>query len=89
MLTIFSKQRCPFCDQAKKLLEIKGVPFNEILVDNNEHAKEFLREEGHRTVPQIYQGSKLFVRNGFQGLKEMSDEELRASINSGENSASQ
>jgi hypothetical protein len=30
--------------------------------------------QGHRTAPQIYKGSELFVEGGYQGLAKLSDE---------------
>lgn len=77
MLTVYSKNNCPFCVQAKNLLTLKNVPFNEIKIDENQTAKEFILSEGHRTVPQIYKGSKLFVEGGYQGLSKLTEDQLK------------
>jgi glutaredoxin 3 len=73
MLTVYSKSNCPFCDRAKMLLKQKGVPFNEIRVDEDPTARQFIIDAGHRTVPQIYNGNKLFVEGGYQGLARLDE----------------
>ena len=76
-LTVYSKKHCPFCDQAKALLTKKNIPFEEVRVDEDAAAKDFIVKEGHRTVPQIYKGTKLFVEGGYTGLSRLSDSELK------------
>ena len=76
MLTVYSKDSCPFCEQAKNLLTIKKIAFEVIKIDEDVDAREFIMSEGHRTVPQIYQDGKLFVAGGFQGLKKLTNEQL-------------
>jgi glutaredoxin 3 len=61
MLTVYSKNNCPFCVQAKNLLTLKNIPFTEVKIDEDSTAKEFVLNEGHRTVPQIYLDGKLSV----------------------------
>jgi glutaredoxin 3 len=78
MLTIYSKAQCTYCDQAKALLKSKNVPFNEVRIDLDQSAREFIVSEGHRTVPQIYKDGKLFVKGGFQGLRALNEQELMA-----------
>jgi len=77
MLTVYSKNHCPFCEQAKSLLKQKDIAYEEIKVDENNEAREWLLEQKHRTVPQIYLGDKLFVEGGFQGLVKLSNEEIQ------------
>lgn len=68
MITVYSKNNCPYCVQAKKLLDSKGVTYEEVKIDENQTAREFILAAGHRTVPQIYQDNQLLVEGGFQGL---------------------
>jgi glutaredoxin 3 len=75
MITVYSKKNCPFCDQAKALLKIKGKQFTEVKIDEDTDAREFVLAEGHRTVPQLYKDGKLLVEGGFQGLKKLTDEQ--------------
>lgn len=76
MLTVYSKNYCPFCDKAKHLLKTKNIAYKEIKIDENQEAREWLIGQGHRTAPQIYKGDELFVEGGYQGLARLSDEEL-------------
>lgn len=81
MLTVYSKANCPFCDQAKNLLKLKNIAFAEIRVDENAEARQFIVNEGHRTVPQIYKDGKLFVQGGYQGLSRLTEHQLREKLN--------
>jgi glutaredoxin 3 len=81
MLTVYSKAQCPYCDQAKALLNAKGIQFEEVRVDLNPSAKDFLVEKGHRTVPQIYQNGELFVEGGFQGLSTLTESQIKEKLN--------
>ena len=74
MITVYSKNNCPYCVQAKNLLELKGITFEEIKIDEDSEAREFVLGKGHRTVPQIYQDGELLVEGGFQGLKKQPEE---------------
>lgn len=82
MLTVYSKNHCPFCDQAKALLNKKNIAFNEVKIDENTDARQFIVEAGHRTVPQIYRGDQLFVEGGYTGLAKLSDDELKQRMES-------
>ena len=83
MLTIYSKNHCPFCDQAKALLKSKNIVFEEIKIDEDSTAREFVVGAGHRTVPQIYYNGKIFVEGGFQGLSKLSTEEIQQRLLTG------
>ena len=77
MITVYSKAQCPYCTQAKALLDDKNIPFTEVRIDENPAARQFVVDRGHRTVPQIYWGDKLLVEGAFTGLKNLSDAELK------------
>lgn len=81
MLTVYSKNNCPLCVQAKNLLNSKNIQFEEIKVDEIPEARQLMLEAGHRSVPQIYQNGKLFVEGGFQGLAKLSESQLKEKIN--------
>ncbi len=52
---VYTKQNCPYCLSAKRLLQRKGVSFEEIDVENDEAKRAWLVEaSGQRTVPQIF-----------------------------------
>jgi glutaredoxin 3 len=53
---IYTKMTCGFCVRAKKLLELKKVPFEEYAVDfgGAKKAEMVERAGGRMTVPQIF-----------------------------------
>ncbi|HKC61875.1 MAG TPA: glutaredoxin 3 [Myxococcales bacterium] len=54
---IYTTPYCPYCVRAKRLLERKGVPYEEIDVANDDQARiELAERTGRRTVPQIFIG---------------------------------
>lgn len=77
MLTVYSKTNCPACVNAKNLLNKYSIEFKEVKIDEDQAAKDFVLSEGHRQVPQIYNGNKLFVQGGWLGLMKMSESEIR------------
>lgn len=66
---VWSKDNCPFCDQAKNLLKLKGIEFEEKKIGHG-FTKEDLLEAvpTARTVPQIFLGEELV--GGFTELKQ-------------------
>jgi glutaredoxin len=67
MITVYSKNNCPFCDRAKALLESKGIEFKTVMMEENPDAREFLMDQGLRSVPQIFKDGVL-LPGGYQGL---------------------
>ena len=67
--TVWSKDQCPFCDQAKNLLKMKGIEFEERRIGHG-YTKEQLLEAvpTARTVPQIFLDEQLI--GGFQELRQ-------------------
>jgi glutaredoxin len=65
---VWSKDACPFCDQAKGLLKMKGIEFEEHRIGHG-YTKEDLLEAvpTARTVPQIFLDGNLI--GGFTELK--------------------
>lgn len=56
---IYSKDYCPYCVKAKRLLEQKKVPYTEInLEGKSEEATQLFAKTGFRTVPQIFIGGE-------------------------------
>jgi glutaredoxin len=81
MLTVYSKTMCPHCVSAKQILDSRGVSYNEVLVDKDEMARNFILAKGHRTVPQLYLDGELFVEGGYLGLKNMPLDEFNKRMN--------
>ena len=66
--TIWSKYHCPYCDQAKALLQQKGIQFEEKKIGVGYTREELLEAvPTARTVPQIFLDDKLI--GGFTELK--------------------
>ncbi|HUB06495.1 MAG TPA: glutaredoxin 3 [Myxococcales bacterium] len=64
---IYTTDYCPYCKNAKALLDRKGVPYQEIDVTGDDEAREKLTAQtGMRTVPQIFVGEQLV--GGFTDL---------------------
>lgn len=56
-VTIYTTRFCPYCIQAKRLLQQKSVQFREIAVDGDrELRQEMMKKSGRTTVPQIWVG---------------------------------
>ena len=66
--TIWSKDNCPYCDQAKSLLKQRGIAFEEKKIGDG-FTKEDLLEAvpTARTVPQIFLDDRLI--GGFTELR--------------------
>ncbi len=53
-VVLYSAPICAYCVQAKKLLQKKGVPFQEIDISDDPALKQkMIRLTGRMTVPQI------------------------------------
>jgi glutaredoxin 3 len=65
---VWSKYNCPFCDQAKALLNSKGIQFEEKKIGDG-YTKEDLLESvpTARTVPQVFIDDQLI--GGFNELR--------------------
>ncbi len=71
-VTVYSKTFCPYCVRAKKLLESKGVKFEEIMVDDKpELFNELKKKSGMMTVPQIFINDQLI--GGYTELAELNE----------------
>lgn len=65
---VWSKNHCPYCDQAKALLRLKGIEYEEKNINNGYDREDLLAVvPGARTVPQIFLDDQLI--GGFQELQ--------------------
>jgi glutaredoxin 3 len=75
-VTIYTTPFCGFCHAAKRLLNKKGVDFDEIDVSRNpELRQELMQKAGRHTVPQIWIGE---VHVG--GFDDMHDLDMRGKL---------
>ena len=64
---IYTTPSCPFCVRAKRLLEARGIDYDEIdVADDPALRADLVRRTGRRTVPQIFIGDKHV--GGFEEL---------------------
>jgi glutaredoxin 3 len=80
MLTIYSKNNCPFCVMAKNYLQSKNINFVEVNIEEDAESREFIQRQGLRTVPQIFMDGKIFVEGGWSGLSKMTADDIIAEI---------
>ena len=65
---VWSKDQCPYCVQAKALLESRGIEYEERNINNGWDKDDLLTAvPGARTVPQIFVDGQLI--GGFTELK--------------------
>ena len=54
-VVVYSTRTCPFCVRAKRLLEARGIVYEEIDVGSDAALRaDLVRRTGRRTVPQIF-----------------------------------
>lgn len=74
-VTIYTKQTCPYCINAKRLLEQKGVNYQEFDVtkmSDDELNEVAIKTNHYRTVPKIFIG-ETFI-GGFDNLNKLNQE---------------
>lgn len=69
---VYTKDPCPYCVRAIRLLNEKNIPFEEIdLTDQPEEIDRVKQKTGWRTVPIILIDDKLI--GGYDDLKALDD----------------
>ena len=51
---LYTQNNCPYCTIMAKKLDSWGVKYDLVNVSEDLEAKRFLKENGHKTVPQLY-----------------------------------
>jgi glutaredoxin 3 len=52
--TIYGSPNCTYCEQAKKLLDLKGLPYTYMDASSSLYFQENFVKKGVRAVPQIF-----------------------------------
>ncbi len=70
-ITLYRTARCPFCIAAEELLEAKGVPFEQVYLDDHPDHRGFVEKilPGHRTVPLVLVDGEAI--GGFDELRQL------------------
>ncbi len=64
---MYTTASCPFCVRAKRLLQARGIPYDEIDVGDDLAARaDLVRRTGRQTVPQIFIDGRAI--GGFEEL---------------------
>lgn len=54
-VAVYTTKTCPFCVRAKRLLEARGIVYEEIDVEDDPALRaDLIQRTGRRTVPQIF-----------------------------------
>lgn len=65
---VWSRDQCPYCDQAKRLLSNRGIEYEERNISQSWTREQLLEAvPGARTVPQIFLDDQLI--GGFTDLQ--------------------
>ena len=80
MITIYTKDHCPFCQHAKIWLDKAGIKFEEKNITTSQELRTWLKEQGHKTVPQLYVNDSLLVEGGYQGLAKLDETTVKQRI---------
>lgn len=66
---VYTKKQCPYCDQAKMLLNIKGVEYSEVVIGDDMLREDFMSLfPEQKTVPLIVMNGVKY--GGFDKLRE-------------------
>lgn len=68
-IVVYSKSACPQCDTAKKLLASRGLPYEEVMLDDEAQRLAFYEKCGPsvRQMPQVFiEGQRV---GGVAGLQ--------------------
>jgi len=67
---IYGTKACPFCHKAREFMKAHNVTFKDVLVDEDEKARdEMIEESGQMSVPVIRVGEEIIVGYDEEKLK--------------------
>lgn len=70
---LYTWSTCPYCANAKRLLDSNGYEYEEHVIDNDEDMRqELIKSSGQSTVPYIFLNGKLI--GGFDDLQLLNEE---------------
>lgn len=75
-LTIYTKDGCNYCLQAKEHLKKLELDYQEVNISLDSAARDKLLAEGHKSLPVLYAGDSLLVPGGYNSLKTMRKEDI-------------
>jgi glutaredoxin 3 len=81
-VVVYTMPNCTYCSMAKRLLNSRGIAFQEILVPFEDEAQwdALYKLSGMKTMPQIFAGKRLI--GGYSELAELDRQDQLASLKS-------
>jgi len=79
MITVYTKNNCPHCLEAKARLKQGQWQYTEVNIEIDTEARDWLVSQGARTMPQIYHNGSKFCE-GASELVKMSDIEINEKL---------
>lgn len=73
--TIYTSENCKYCKDAKNLLDLHGIDYHEISIEE-EGVRDMFKEKGFKTVPQVFK-EKTSI-GGFNALENYLKEKVIA-----------
>lgn len=69
-IVIYSTNWCPDCRRAKDFLRVRGIPFEEINIENDPDAEDIViaANNGRRKVPTLKIGDRFFACSPFNAV---------------------
>lgn len=55
-IKLYTQPNCQYCDTMKEMLDMTGYIYYTLDINLLPEAKQFLKENDHKTVPQLYVG---------------------------------
>lgn len=60
-LTLYGTSTCPHCATAREYLKQAGIPFNDLILDQNKTAAETYKQLGEKAVPVLVSENRMLV----------------------------
>ena len=79
-ITVYSLKVCPYCVKAKNLLTQRGLPYEEVMMDDwtDQQWDDQEKKNKMKTAPQIYAGDRLI--GGYSDLETLDHKDQLASL---------
>ena len=80
MIKVYTTYSCPYCTRAKNYLDLHGIEYETLNIQENNEARDFFIKTGYRTVPQMFVGDRLLCEGGSDGLVRMTKEDIQNKV---------
>ena len=80
MIKVYTSHSCFYCTRAKNYLDNLDIEYETLNIQEDSDARNFFMKSGFRTVPQIFVNDTLLVKDGSDGLVQMSKEDIQNKV---------